>query len=92
MKRNWIVELLGIQINHAKNPRRTLSEDDVDSFMTAADRRPKYKPQRQANLRKVLRDSNPWRWRRLQADFRWAQKVLEKSGYDPEEIRWLLEK
>lgn len=87
----WFEEMLEEVIaRRSQNPRRRLNERDVAGFMHAADRRPKYKPQRQANLKSFLRLRNPWRWRNLQRDFKWAQKQLEKAGYDPEEIRWLL--
>lgn len=88
----WWEEMLdGLANPHeAANRRRPLNQRDVAGFMHAADRRPKYRPQTQANLKRLLKLRNPWRWKKLQTEFRWAQKQLEKAGYDPEEIRWLL--
>jgi hypothetical protein len=67
-----------------------LSDDEVQVFLTTgrSGKRPTEHSRSQAM--KLLRLRNPWRWRRMQKDVRWARKQLDKMGYDPEEIRWLL--
>jgi len=69
---------------------RKLNENDISGFFASADRRPRYRPRVQVDLKKMLYLRNPWRWRRMQSDMEWARKQLQKAGYDPEEIRWLL--
>jgi hypothetical protein len=71
--------------------KRLLNEQDVSGFLAATAKR-----EREPSLNKklVLSDllykHNPWRWHRMRSDVKWARKVLQKAGYDPEEIRWIL--
>ena len=69
---------------------RPLNEGDIAKIFAAARQRPDYKPRAKASMIQVLRLRNPWRLRRLRSDLAWARKQLEKAGYDPEEIRWLM--
>lgn len=33
---------------------------------------------------------NPRRWKRLESDFKWAQRVMKRMGRNPEDVRFLL--
>jgi hypothetical protein len=41
-------------------------------------------------LRKRLQAKSPRRWRRLTRDFRYFQRVMERAGRNPEDVRFLL--
>lgn len=71
-----------------KGEPQPLSEREVREFLTVS--RDKVQHHSPRDAAKNLRLRNPWRWRRMQKDIRWARRQLEKMGYDPEEIRWLL--
>lgn len=73
-----------------KSLRRRLNEQDIDDFMRAAEARPRRSRRMTEDLRILLKYKNPWRWKRMQSDIRWARKTISKAGYDPEEFRWLL--
>lgn len=71
--------------------RRPLRDSEVADFMVQADVRsdkPPGKPN--AQLLKLLKLKNRWRWWRLRRDFKWAQSVAAKGKFNPEEVRFLL--
>ena len=75
-----------------KAPRRLRLAEVVEIF-DGADKReatPPPSPLDVVQRRDYLKAKNPMRWRRMTADFRWAQKQLLQIGIDPEDVRWLL--
>lgn len=73
--------------------KRQATDDEVNSWFDAADRRPK-----RAKLKFIsaedaiefVKTKNSYRWWRLNYDYRWLRKTLKKGGYDPEIAKDLL--
>lgn len=70
-------------------PPRQLTERDVNAMYEAAIKRPKPIRNRE-QIRQIMCDKNPWRWRRLQSDMRWLRRQMKRAGFDPEDARWLV--
>lgn len=68
-------------------PPRIVTPNELDSWFEAADARPKVGTKSVADR---IRSRNPFRWRRLLRDYRWAQKEMKRMGLNPEDARWLL--
>jgi len=58
--------------------------------MTAAVSDPLLSAKDALTLSEYLRRESPYRWKRMQKDFAWAQKKLAKAGVNPEQLRLLL--
>lgn len=67
-------------------PRKP-TDNEMASWFTATETAP---PRNLEQLRYIIRQENPVRWWRLQADLKWIKRVMKKLGYNPEDARWLL--
>ena len=73
------------------NERRDLTEEDRLSWYDAGTSRPKGPADRTIqDVRALVRNRNPVRWRQLQKNFKWVQKEMRKMGLNPEDARYLL--
>jgi hypothetical protein len=95
---SWLkeqLELLKPERLHQPNQRipvrpRQLTDQDVHNW-TAASRN--MKPPRAydvLSLRAYMSAKNRRRWERLQKDFRWVQRQMDRLGANPEDARWIL--
>ena len=70
---------------------RILQQDDIDSWMSAADERSrKPSPSTQDEIVKAIRKRNFVRWWRLKRDYKWLCKEMKRLGLNPEDARFLL--
>lgn len=74
-------------------PRKP-SDIEVEDWFRAAQkqhpRRLKVGVTTHRQLVDYVRAKNPVRWRRLQKDYAWLERMVEKAGYDKEKARFLL--
>jgi hypothetical protein len=78
----------------------SLSNDDIDDFLAAAEDRinetPKYKPPPSVPLAELKSfidycyAHNPVRVQRMRSDLRWMKKMAKRYGIKPSDVRWLL--
>lgn len=79
------------RVKYKGKPKRRLTENDVLGWIEIAEKREGQPPRlTRDQWISYLRAKNPVRVRRMQSDFKWAQRMLLKIGVDPEEVRWLL--
>ena len=70
--------------------QRHISQDDKDAWLDAASKRTPPRRIDRDSLRSYLQARNPWRWRSLQRQIRWAENEMLKLGLNPEDARWML--
>lgn len=74
--------------------KRTLDDDDYESFFSAADARPRRttprSPQTRADIIAALEKKNSYRMWRLNHDYKWLRRQMKKMGHDPDDARELL--
>lgn len=63
--------------------RDELEFDDLPS-------EPYYSDRTRQQIRDYMNEKYKWRWRRLQRDYRWLERVMKKIGLNPEDARYLL--
>ncbi len=51
---------------------------------------PYYNARSRVRLRLFFEGKNRRRWRRLQRDFSWLRKEMEKAGLNPEDARFVI--
>jgi len=71
----------------ANKPRR-LTEEDYVGFFEATERRTG--PMTRDQIIEAIRQKNPYRWWRIQYDYRWLKKQVKKLGLNPDDARELL--
>lgn len=74
------------------SPPRPASDEDRAGWFAAAETQTKQKPAMgtREQIRGYLFSMNPVRMRRIQRDYRWMQRQMQKAGLNPEDARWLL--
>jgi hypothetical protein len=71
-----------------KRGKRKPTEVDINLWLRAADKR--NSPRSKREIIEYLKAKNPHRWRRLQSDIHWMQKMMGKLGYSPDDWKELL--
>lgn len=70
---------------------RNLTAHDRAGWADALEERAKtIKPATVRDVQILMRNRNPVRWARLQKDFRWLQKEMQRAKLNPEDARFLL--
>jgi hypothetical protein len=69
---------------------RPLAPSDIVSWDIAASERPSGPARTMDRVKRDLINRNPVKWRRLQKEYRYFQKQMEKMGLNPEDVRFLL--
>jgi len=72
------------------NERRDLTEEDRLGWYDAGTSRKGPADRTIQDVRALVRNRNPVRWRQLQKNFKWVQKEMRKLGLNPEDARYLL--
>jgi hypothetical protein len=60
-----------------------LEFDDIPS-------EPYYSDRTRQKIRDFMSTEHGWRWRRLQRDYKWLERVMKKTGLNPEDARYIL--
>jgi hypothetical protein len=92
--KNLVDEVAKARIAGQPRPKgqpRNLTEADRIGWADAQDsRESSMKPRTIEDVKALVRNRNPIRWRQLQGDFRWLQKEMKKMGLNPEDARYIL--
>jgi hypothetical protein len=70
-------------------PRAATPEEIAGWFDSADQAKPPPKHEKNM-LRDFLAAKDRRRWARLEREFQWAQGAVQKIGYNPEDVRWIL--